>query len=287
MVPVVGGSSPLCHPRCASRGILGRSSRSTQSATQTDRLHRRVAGVPLGPQRFARARLLRTYAVPSIAPLLASTGEFTGRGAEAIRRHADPDLGVLRVRARSDLGRALSGLNRIHGRFEIATTTISTSSRRWCRADSLERRFGWRPLVDAERLPTFRFWRAVGGTWASGTSRGLRGARALNVEFERGASRHRRRPPRRRGARDMFLDWSPACRSVSAAAGARAARPRCSRRWAWRRRPAARAVARHRSAVGRALRVMPPRRPCLRTLERHRAYPTLPARATRPEPSLR
>ena len=54
-------------------------------------------------------------------------------------------------------------MNRIHGRFEIANedylyvlSALVFEPIRW------NARFGWRPLIEAEKLATFYFWREVG-----------------------------------------------------------------------------------------------------------------------------
>src|SRR5579862_9502355 len=119
---------------------------------------------PWDTQRSLELAFYRTYAVPSIAELLASTGEFTER---AQKRYDDTQL---LISAFCELGydgglgrRAIKRMNRIHGRFEIANedylyvlSTMVYEPIRW------NARYGWRPMTDTERLATFHFWREVG-----------------------------------------------------------------------------------------------------------------------------
>src|SRR5205823_14502712 len=64
----------------------------------------------------------------------------------------------------NDLGkRAIRRMNTIHGRFPIANddflyvlSTMVFEPIRW------NARFGWRPLLEMEKLATFYFWREVG-----------------------------------------------------------------------------------------------------------------------------
>jgi len=140
-------------------------------------------------------------------------------------------------------------------------------------------RFGWRPLLEVERLATFPFWRAVGRRM------GIRGIpetyddfERFNLEFERQRFAYTDAGHRVAVAtRDMFLDWFPRLPR-------RVGRPLVhalldpplldalgfehpSRKL----RRAAEAAVRARSRV---VGVLPPRRkPRYRTLERHRSYP--------------
>ena len=89
MVPVVGGSSPLCHPRCACspylREILGLDPvRDAQRIVFLDA----SLEFPWDTQRALELAFYRTYAVPSIASLLASTGELTQRRRSATTTHS-------------------------------------------------------------------------------------------------------------------------------------------------------------------------------------------------------
>ena len=108
--------------------------------------------------------LFRTFGVPSIARLLDSTGEFA-RASQ--KRYDDTDLiisTILEDGYDSETGtRALRQMNRIHGRFEISNddfvyvlSTFVLEPIRW------NARYGWRPMVEAERLASFHCWREIG-----------------------------------------------------------------------------------------------------------------------------
>ena len=85
------------------------------------------------------------------------TGEF-GRAAQ--KRYDDTDLivsTIVEAGYDSDAGkRAIRQMNRIHGRFEIANedflyvlSSFVFEPIRW------NARFGWRPLIETEKLATF------------------------------------------------------------------------------------------------------------------------------------
>lgn len=108
--------------------------------------------------------LFRTFAVPSIATLLDRTGEFQKRPQ---KRYDDTDIIVSElIEWGYDSQRgaaALARMNLIHGHFQIANddflyvlSTFVFEPIRW------NQRFGWRPMVEAEKLAMFHFWRAVG-----------------------------------------------------------------------------------------------------------------------------
>jgi hypothetical protein len=236
---------------------------------------------PFDTTRSLELALFRTFAVPSVGRLLDSTGEF---GRRAQKRYDDTDL-ILSTIAEagysSELGkRAIRRMNRIHGRFEIANedflyvlSTFVYEPIRW------NARFGWRPLIEQERLATFHFWRAVGSRMA------IKEIPADFDEFERFNVDYERRLFERtdagvrvgRATRDMFLAWFPIVpRRVGApfihalldepvldAFGF----PRPPRLL---RRIATGAL----RARGRAVALLPPRRrPRVRTAMRHRTYP--------------
>jgi len=119
---------------------------------------------PFDLTRSLELAFFRTFAVPSIAGLLASTGEFVGRSR---KRYDDTDLLISTFAEHghsSRLGRAaIRRMNQIHGRFAIANedfvyvlSTFVLKPFRW------NERFGWRPALEAERLAQLHFWRAVG-----------------------------------------------------------------------------------------------------------------------------
>jgi hypothetical protein len=235
---------------------------------------------PWDTQRSLELAFYRTYAVPSIAELLASTGEFSER---AQRRYDDTQILVSAFCEHgyaAGLGRrAIKRMNRIHGRFAIANedflyvlSTMVFEPIRW------NARFGWRPLIDTERLATFHFWREVGELM------GIRGIPAdyesferFNVEFERDHFAYTDAGNRVGVAtRDMFIGWFPGLPQSAGrpfvhalldepllAALGFPQPPRALRL----------AVQASLRARARALRFFPPRRkPRLRTQERHRSY---------------
>lgn len=119
---------------------------------------------PWDTERALELAFYRTYAVPSVARLLGATGETAGRPQ---KRYDDTRILIATFCEHgydSDLGRrAIRRMNHIHGRFAISNedylyvlSTMVFEPIRW------NARFGWRPLIQAERLATFYFWREVG-----------------------------------------------------------------------------------------------------------------------------
>jgi hypothetical protein len=168
---------------------------------------------PWDTTRALELALFRTFAVPSIAALLDSTGEF-GRAAQ--KRYDDTDLilsTIVEAGYDSDQGkRAIRQMNRIHGRFAIPNedflyvlSSFVFEPIRW------NARFGWRPLIEMEKLATFEFWREVGLRMA------IEEIPERSEEFERFNEEYERREfrpneaARRVGAatRNMFLEWFP------------------------------------------------------------------------------
>jgi hypothetical protein len=168
---------------------------------------------PWDTTRALELALFRTFAVPSIAALLDSTGEF-GRAAQ--KRYDDTDLilsTIVEAGYDSDQGkRAIRQMNRIHGRFAIPNedflyvlSSFVFEPIRWNAG------FGWRPLIETEKLATFEFWREVGRRMA------IEEIPERYEEFERFNEEYERREfrpneaARRVGAatRDMFLEWFP------------------------------------------------------------------------------
>jgi hypothetical protein len=120
---------------------------------------------PFDLTRSLELAFFRTFAVPTIAERLASTGEFVEHSR---KRYDDTDLlisaftehGLKTALARS----AIRRMNQIHSRFPIANddflyvlSTMVLEPFRW------NERFGWRPALETERLAMLHFWRAVGG----------------------------------------------------------------------------------------------------------------------------
>jgi hypothetical protein len=236
---------------------------------------------PWDTQRALELAFYRSFAVPSIARLLASTGEFE-RATQ--RRYDDTRILICafcEFGLDSDLGRrAVRRMNQIHARFDIAgddflyiLSTMAFEPIRW------NARFGRRPLIEVERLGTFHFWRRVG------RHMGIRAIpddydafERFNVEYER--DRFAYTDEGRRVAvatREMFLDWFPALPKrigrplVHALLDERLLDALGLPRPSQRLRAAVETAVRARS---RAVSHLPPRRrPRLRTLERHRSYP--------------
>jgi hypothetical protein len=236
---------------------------------------------PWDTQRSLELAFYRTYAVPSIALLLDSTGEFTDR---AQKRYDDTQLLIsafCEYGYESDFGRrAIRRMNQIHGRFAIdnddflyVLSTMVFEPIRW------NARFGWRPLVEAEKLATFYFWREVGRLM------GIRGVpdsygdfERFNVDFEYDRFAYSEAGHRVAVAtRELFLGWFPLLpRSLGRpvvhalldeplldALGLPHPSPRMRR--------TVEGAVRARSLAVAALPSR--RRPRLRTRERHRTYP--------------
>ena len=235
---------------------------------------------PWDTQRALELAFYRTYAVPSIAELLDSTGEFAQR---AQKRYDDTQILIsafCELGYDNDLGRrAIKRMNQIHGRFSIANddflyvlSTMVFEPIRW------NARFGWRPLTRTEKLATFFFWREIGRRMAiRDIPESYDDFERFNVEFERERFGYTDAGHRVAAAtRDLFLGWFP---GLPKAVG----RPMIYAlldeplldalgfpRPSARVRRLAETTVRARS---RAVRGLPARRtPRLRTLERHRSY---------------
>jgi hypothetical protein len=236
---------------------------------------------PWDTERALELAFYRTYAVPSIAELLSATGEFTSRPQ---RRYDDTQLLISAFCEHgydSDFGRrAIRRMNRIHGRFAIANddflyvlSTMVFEPIRW------NARFGWRPLVDAEKQATFFFWREVGRRMGiKELPPDYDAFEQFNVEFERERFAFTEAGHRVAAAtRDMFLDWFPGLpkRVGRPLIHALLDEPLLDALGLPRPRPALRRTVEGAVRVrSRAVRHLPPRRrPRLRTLERHRSYP--------------
>jgi hypothetical protein len=131
--------------------------------------HQRIAFLtslqefPWDTTRSLELALFRAFAVAKGTGLLAGTGEFTQR---TQKRYDDTVLilaeilehGYDSVRGRS----ALRRMNQMHGRhpipndeFVYVLSTFVFEPIRW------NERFGWRPLLRAEKLASFYFWREI------------------------------------------------------------------------------------------------------------------------------
>lgn len=236
---------------------------------------------PFDTTRALELALFRTFAVPSIGGLLASTREFEQR---AQKRYDDTDLIISTIVEEgydSERGRAaIRRMNRIHGRFPIANedflyvlSTFVFEPIRW------NARFGWRPLVEQERLATFHLWREVGRRM------GIKEIPAdydelerFNVDYEREHFRFTE-PGRQVGDATvaMFLAWFPwVPRRLGAPAMHALLDDAVLAAFGFPRPPAALRVSLERALRlrARAVRLLPPRRrPRLRTRMRRRSYP--------------
>jgi hypothetical protein len=168
---------------------------------------------PWDTTRALELALFRTFAVPSVASVLDSTGEFS-RAAQ--KRYDDTDL-ILSTIAEAgydseDGKRAIRQMNGIHGRFEISNedflyvlSSFVFEPIRW------NARFGWRPLIETEKLATFEFWRQVGRRMAiKEIPESYGDFERFNQEYEH--RNFQRTDEARRVAlatRDMFLAWFP------------------------------------------------------------------------------
>ncbi len=108
--------------------------------------------------------LFRTYAVPSIGRLLASTGEFTER---VQKRYDDTGLlldAVFEHGFASTQGRtAIRRINQMHGAYDISgadllyvLATFVVVPIRWIAE------FGWRPLCETEKVASANYYRELG-----------------------------------------------------------------------------------------------------------------------------
>lgn len=235
---------------------------------------------PWDTTRALELALFRTFAVPSVAALLDTTGEFE-RAPQ--KRYDDTDLilsTIVEAGYDSEDGkRAIRRMNRIHARFEITNedflyvlSSFVFEPIRW------NARFGWRPLIEVEKLATFEFWREVGRRMAiediPATYEELRG---LNEAYER---RHFRRTEAAervgRATRDMFLAWFPGLPKRFGAHGIHALMDDAMLdAFGFPAPPQAVRVAVESAlrARGRVVALLPPRRrPRLRTRRRTRTY---------------
>jgi hypothetical protein len=236
---------------------------------------------PWDTTRALELALYRTYAVPSIGRLLESTGELTERPQ---KRYDDTDLILSTIcesgydsRAGRD---ALRQMNRIHGRFAISNedflyvlSAVTFEPIRW------NARFGWRPLLEVEKLATFCFWREVGRRMA------IRDIPATYDEFERFNVEYERElfelTPEGRAVgvatRNLFLSWFRVPPRLGAPFMHALMDPPLRRAMGFPDPPRAlvRGVELALQARARAVALLPPRRrPRLRTTRRVRSYPS-------------
>ncbi|MET0286409.1 MAG: oxygenase MpaB family protein [Polyangiales bacterium] len=126
------------------------------------RLHA-LADFPWDTTRALELALFRTYCVPSIGGLLDATREFSQRGQV---RYEDTSLLLTHVLEHGFQGPGLAALRRInqlHARFTISNedmlyvlSTFVSVPMRWLA------RYGWRPLLEAERIAAHNYYRELG-----------------------------------------------------------------------------------------------------------------------------
>ena len=166
---------------------------------------------PFDTTRSLEVALFRTFAVPSVAALLAQTGEFTQR---AQKRYDDTDLVLSELLEHgydSERGRAaLRRMNQLHGRFAISNedylyvlSTFIFEPIRW------NARFGWRRYVENEKLASYYYWREVGRRMAiKDIPANYAAFERYNLDYEREHFRRSDAGERVAGStRDLFLGW--------------------------------------------------------------------------------
>ncbi len=166
---------------------------------------------PFDTTRSLEFALFRTFAAPRVSTLLDQTGEF---GQRPQKRYDDTDLILSELIEHgydSERGRAaIRRMNRLHGRFPIANedylyvlSTFIFEPVRW------NARFGWRRMVEQERLAMFYYWREVGRRMnIRDIPPDYAAFERYNVEYERAHFRYAETNRRvAASTRDMFLGW--------------------------------------------------------------------------------
>jgi hypothetical protein len=236
---------------------------------------------PFDTTRSLELAFFRTFAVPRIARLLESTNEFVCRSQ---RRYDDTDLilsTIVEDGYESPTGRrALRRMNQLHRRFLIENedflyvlSTIVFEPIRWTD------RFGWRAMVENERLGIFHCWREIGRRMnIAGIPEGYGEFERFNVEYERtnfGCTEAGTRVAV--AMREMFLSWFPGLPRTVGRRALHAVLDDPLREALGFPRPTAaerRAVEAGMRMRSHVVRLLPPRRrPRLRTAMKHRSYP--------------
>ena len=181
--------------------------------------HRRIVHLdvcyefPWDTTRALEIALFRTFAVPSIATVLDASGEFQ-RAPQ--KRYDDTDLIIstmLEDGYDSPSGSAaLRRMNQIHKHFPIQNddylyvlSTFIFEPIRW------NERFGWRPMLENERLAGYFCWREIGKRMnIADIPDTYTEFESFNQEYERqhfsySDATHRVGVQ----TRDMFLSWFP------------------------------------------------------------------------------
>lgn len=168
---------------------------------------------PFDTTRALELALFRTFCVPTVSAILDGTGEF---GRRPQKRYDDTDILVAEMVAHgfsSERGaRALARMNAIHARHRIGNddyryvlSTFIFEPIRW------NARFGWRPLIETERLAYFHFWRAIGLRMGiTDLPEHFDTFDKFNMDYERQHFRYR--PTNRRvgeATREMLVGWFP------------------------------------------------------------------------------
>lgn len=166
---------------------------------------------PWDTTRSLEVALFRTYAGPVTSALLAQTGELTERPQ---KRYDDTDLilsEILEHGYDSERGRAaLRRMNQLHGRFAISNdaflyvlSTFVFEPVRW------NARFGWRPMVEHEKLAIFHYWREIGRRMnIKDIPSDYAEFERYNVAYERDHFGYSEAVARvAASTRDMFLGW--------------------------------------------------------------------------------
>jgi ER-bound oxygenase mpaB/B'/Rubber oxygenase, catalytic domain len=236
---------------------------------------------PLDTTLSLQLAFFRTYAVPTIGGLLDSTREFALR---AQQRYDDTELLIAEfVEYGYDSARgraAVRQMNRIHARHPIANddnlyvlSAMVLEPIRW------NERFGWRPLLEQERLAGFHFWRRVGGMMAmDDIPETLAELDAFNRRFEDERFAYTEEG-RRVGIAtlELFVSWFPWLpRQIGRRAIYALLDDRLLDAFGFPHPTAAerRAVEGALRARARVVRLLPPRRkPRLRTELKRRSYP--------------
>jgi ER-bound oxygenase mpaB/B'/Rubber oxygenase, catalytic domain len=252
-----------------------------------ERDHQRIAFLtcrvdfPWDTTRALEFALFRTFCAPRISGLLDRTKEFECR---AQKRYDDTDIIVSEIMEHgydSERGRAaIARMNALHGHFQIGNeeflyvlSTFVFEPIRW------NARFGWRRMIEKERLALFHFWRAVGKRMnIKDIPTDYAAFERFSVEYER--AHYRFSEANRRvgtATRELFKSWFPRWLRPLVERGIHGfmdepllvafgfPKPSPVMRWA---------VEATLKLRGRFLRVAPRRRcPVLRTQMAHASYP--------------
>ena len=168
---------------------------------------------PWDTTRALEVALFRTFAVPSIGRILDSSGEFH-RAPQ--KRYDDTDLIISTMLEDGYDGpsgsAALRRMNQIHRRFPISNedylyvlSTFVFEPIRW------NERFGWRRMVDNERMANFYCWREIGRRMnITNIPETYTAFESFNQQYENEHFSYSEATERVGNAtRDMFLAWFP------------------------------------------------------------------------------